>query len=124
MGERTAPRRCRRRNALADQTAGRFSAWDIFREDVIFRRHRGVARKPARGFGPLRGKSVGRGVIDEVGVGPSMRVGESFGGLFDDVDRLQSVGTCLDYLVSVLSQSRSSGDVAVPGNSASRSCAA
>src|SRR5665213_1465835 len=63
----------------------------IFREDIVFRRHRRMARVAAVRFGPLRRKRVRRGIIDEIGVGPSVRVREPLGVFFDDVNRCQFV---------------------------------
>jgi hypothetical protein len=50
-----------------------------------------MARVPACGFSPLRRESVGRGVIDKIGVCPSVRVRESLGIFFDYVNRFEGV---------------------------------
>jgi hypothetical protein len=66
----------------------------IRRENVIVRRHGGMAREPAFGaawtkFG--RVKRVGPCIISPLGIGPSVRVRESFGILFDERNRFQGV---------------------------------
>src|SRR5262252_1794486 len=66
----------------------------IRRENVILRRHLGMAREPAFGaawvkFGGL--KCVGCCIIRPLGVCPSVGVRESFGILFDERNRFQGV---------------------------------
>src|SRR6516165_1052736 len=66
----------------------------ICRENVILRRHFGVAREPAFATAWIklgRLKRVGRWIVSPLGECPSVRVRESLGILLDERDRFQSV---------------------------------
>src|SRR5215472_2061901 len=70
------------------------SPFGIRRENVILRRHLGMAREPASGaawikFGGL--KRVGCCIVRPLGKCPAVRVRESFGILFDERNRFQGV---------------------------------
>src|SRR5262249_42574493 len=71
-----------------------YSPFRISCENVILRRHPGMAGEPALGtawieFG--RSKRVGSCIIGPLGIGPSVRVRESLGILFDERDGLQRI---------------------------------
>src|SRR6516164_7402784 len=66
----------------------------ICRENVILRRHFGVAREPAFATAWIklgRLKRVGRCIVSPLGECPSVRVRESLGILLDERDRFQGV---------------------------------
>src|ERR1700734_4488032 len=75
-----APHRTRGRVATIDSIGpSAHLVLGVLRENVIFRRHRSVASESAVGLGSLGRKSVRRGIVDEVGVCPSVRVRKSLG---------------------------------------------
>ena len=49
----------------------------VLRENAILCRYCNMARKSARGFSSLRRKSVGRSIIDKIGVRPSVSIRKS-----------------------------------------------